>query len=240
MYPLLATQLEIYQTARGPARFKEYLDTLRDDSGDMELPLSLMNPMAKAHVPKLLEDYLALGADTIVATAIADCVAQHQAIAGDFKVALVLVDDALGGWTHRQQVECNKLLNGNAELRRGWITVLLWSSDAPNADTVYKETSRSIYRAAHVLEHGWPQTLADALRQEGAALHKAGIALPPVDDIQAELIEICLEDTAYDTILSCLFGDAAGETLGYQPLGLEKDAGLRYALQQHTLSRSSG
>ncbi len=233
MFPLLATQLEIYQTARGPARFKDYLDTLRDDSGDMELPLSLMNPMAKAHVPELIDAYIALGAEQLLQHAITESAARHAHVNGDFNVALVLVDDAAGGWTHRQQIECNRILNGNAELRRSWITALLWSSEAPNAEHVTNAARRAIFRATHVIEHGWPKTLAAALKQEGYALWHTGIQLDPLDDTQAELIEICLEDSAYDTILSCLYGDEAGKTLGYLPLGLEKDAGLRYALQMY-------
>ncbi len=231
LFPLLQQQLDIYQTAFGPQRFKEYLDTLRDENGDMELPLSAMNPMGKDHLPQLLQTYIDLGAEEAVTQAIADVDQALLPVDSAYNVALVLADDKHGGWTNRYQYECDRILNGKAELRRGWITILLWSSDPPDKNAVYQATLRTIYRSLYVLQHGWPKTLRAALNQEGYALKAAGIDFAPVSAAQAELIEICLDDTAYDTILSCLFGDAAGATLGYMPLGLEENAGLRYALQ---------
>ena len=51
---------------RGMERFREYIKTMTDaETGDLALPLVAMNPMGKDHVPALIDDYLALGAETI-------------------------------------------------------------------------------------------------------------------------------------------------------------------------------
>ena len=64
--PLLQVQRDLYALPRGMERFREYIRTMTDaDTGDLTLPLVAMNPMGKDHVPALIDDYLALGAEEI-------------------------------------------------------------------------------------------------------------------------------------------------------------------------------
>ena len=63
--PLLQLQRDLYDIPPGRERFDTYIATMRDEDGDMKLPLPAMNPMAKDHVPALLDAYLALGADEV-------------------------------------------------------------------------------------------------------------------------------------------------------------------------------
>ena len=47
-------------------RFREYIKTMTDpETGDLALPLVAMNPMGKDHVPALIDEYLALGAERL-------------------------------------------------------------------------------------------------------------------------------------------------------------------------------
>ena len=71
--PLLQVQRDLYEMPRGGKRFEAYIETLRDESGEMALPLGGMNPMGKGHLPELLDDYLGLGGERLgeEATAVA-------------------------------------------------------------------------------------------------------------------------------------------------------------------------
>src|SRR5579883_189284 len=99
--PLLHTLRELYALPRDRARFERYLALMLGGTSDIALPLAVANPMAKEHAAARLDELLALGADEIGAEAAADAEARLAHVAGSLKVALVLVDDAQGGWTNR-------------------------------------------------------------------------------------------------------------------------------------------
>ena len=62
--PLLQVQRDLYAMPRGMERFREYIKTMTDaETGDLALPLVAMNPMGKDHIPALIDEYIALGAE---------------------------------------------------------------------------------------------------------------------------------------------------------------------------------
>ena len=68
--PLLQIQRDLYAMPRGMERFREYIKTMTDpETGDLALPLVAMNPMGKDHVPALIDEYIALGAERIASDA---------------------------------------------------------------------------------------------------------------------------------------------------------------------------
>ena len=65
LLPLLQIQRDLYAMPRGMERFREYIKAMTDpETGDLSLPLVAMNPMGKDHVPALIDEYIALGAET--------------------------------------------------------------------------------------------------------------------------------------------------------------------------------
>ena len=69
--PLLQLQRDLYVMPRGMERFREYIKTMTDpETGDLALPLVAMNPMGKDHIPALIDEYLALGAEKTAEAAI--------------------------------------------------------------------------------------------------------------------------------------------------------------------------
>jgi hypothetical protein len=60
-----------------------------------------MNPMGKGHVAALLDELLALDADGAAALALEDAATRLADESGECKVALVVADDLMGGWTNR-------------------------------------------------------------------------------------------------------------------------------------------
>ena len=235
--PLLRIQRELYDRPRGMERFRSYLRTMVDArTGDLELPLVAMNPMGKDHVPALLDRLLAVGADgaAAAATAVAAAHPGTQRVRGRFRVALVVADDAHGGWTNRYQSEFDHRFGGEALYKRGWITAILWTSEEPSAEAAGREVAIAVHRLAHVRRHGSATILQAMLAQEGAAMAAAGCREPALDDddlvYTREMMAQYLACSDRPTAVACLYGDEAARELGYRPLGFSPRAGLALAL----------
>ena len=233
-HSLLPVQREIYAIPGGLNRFRRYLLTMIDaKEGDLRLPLAEMNPMGKDHVPALIDAYLALGAEELAAKTVHEMAAETAAVPGNFKVGLVVVDDAKGGWTNRYTTEFNHCFREQALWKRGWLVALLWTTEPPSAERILTEVRAVAYRAAYVAQHGQARTLREMLAQEGAVQAWAGgpSQSPHAAEIAftRDLIAPLLDAADMPTILSVLFGDPAARELGYTPLGLEDRAGLLLA-----------
>ena len=93
--PLLQTQRDLYAMPRGMERFREYIKTMTDaETGDLALPLVAMNPMGKDHIPALIDDYIALGAERIAQEAIASATRTIAVASHQFRVQLHKVPPA--------------------------------------------------------------------------------------------------------------------------------------------------
>ena len=180
--PLLRIQRELYDQPRGRERFRSYLRTMVDArTGDLELPLVAMNPMGRDHVPALLDRLLAVGADGAGAVAML-AAAERPAtrrVSGRYRVALVVADDAHGGWTNRYQSEFDHRFGGEALYKRGWITGLLWTSEEPSAEAAGREVATAIHRLAHIRRRGPATTLEAMLAQEGRRWRRPAAASRP-------------------------------------------------------------
>ena len=253
--PVLQIQRDLYAMPRGMDRFREYIRTMTDpETGDLALPLVAMNPMGKDHIPALIDEYLALGAERIAADAVEDvrratasAVAERSETAKavslrtkEFKAALVVSDDLKGGWTNRWASEFGHRIEGGALLRRGFITGILWTSEPASAASVREAILTSIYRAEYLQTHSAPKTLRGMLAQEGYAMARAGCTSPALDAEDLSYTRAAVEPhlDAHDraTVVPCLFGDAAAVALGYPPQGLSERAGLALALHDARVS----
>jgi len=149
-------------------------------------------------------------------------------------LGLVVADDAAGGWTNRYTVEFTTRFESGQTLKRGWLTVVLWTSESAFVQTVREEVLMSVYRAAYIQQCGLAVTLLEMLAQEGYAMAAACTRHAIASDQLAytrEVIKPHLNARDQPTLIACLFGDAAARSLGYSPLGLSERAGL--ALAQH-------
>jgi hypothetical protein len=233
--PLLQVQRDLYRMPRGWERFRAYLQTMVDpETKDLKLPLSAMNPMGKDHVPALLDQYLAFDADGLAARAVAEAESRLSSVEGEFKVALVIVDDAMGGWTNRYSNDLTARSGSKPLHRRGWVTGALWTSETPSEQATREETLTAVYRAAHIQQHGFAATLSEIMAQEGYAMAMAGRSNPSLDEDDLEytraVIAPNLDTKDYPIVITSLFGDVAAAALGYPPLGLSERAGFALAL----------
>jgi hypothetical protein len=222
--PLLAVQRAIYALPPGPERFQRYVETVRDGAE----PLSAMNPMGKAHCPALLDECLALDADSVGERALRNALAELEPGELPQRATLVLVDDLKGGWTNRTAHEYNRRVP--EKVGADWLSIFLWTSEPPSVESVENAVKTALRRSAWLLRNGPPKTLRDVLAQERFA-----IDWPPLvgeeREYAAQVIHPLLETPATDMpiVVAALFGDEGAASLGYPPLGLEKNAGLRLA-----------
>ncbi len=247
--PLLQIQRDLQGLPRNYDRFRQYLRKIVTPNGKaLDLPpLLYMNPMGKDHVTALLDALLALDADGIAARAAAETAAELAETLGDYKATLVIADDLMGGWTNRYDYEFTLRFGPepyrlsppqNLVLPRWtqhiWITGLLWSSEAASEQGVREAIVTAIHRWAYLLRHGAVRTLRDMLTQEGHVMAAAGCTGPTLDaddlEYTREVLIPYLDADDKRTAIQCLFGDAAGRTLGFAPVGLSPWAGLALAL----------
>ena len=151
--PLLRIQRDLQELPRDYKRFKQYLDTIfKHDTLGIELPpLVAMNPMGKDHVTRLLDEFLALDADTIAGEAACEASRHLVDEPWDIKAGLVISDDLAGGWTNRFACEFGLRFgpdhlrfqsNRKHELPRWlshfWITGVVWSSEPATAESPWR------------------------------------------------------------------------------------------------------
>jgi hypothetical protein len=243
--PLLQVQRDLHGIPRGRERFRQYLRTIANEDGtDIELiPLLIMNPMGKDHVTALLDGLLALDADGVGARAAADAATRLADAPGEFKAALVVADDLMGGWTNRYDCEFTlrfgprplvKRSSPKAMMRRFWVTGVLWSSELPTERAAREAVLMAALRVAYGQRHGPALKLRDMLAQEGSVMAMAGCTGPVLDPddlaYTREVLTPFLDADDMRTAIECLFGDAASQTLGFTPRGLSPWAGLALAL----------
>jgi hypothetical protein len=241
--PLLPVQQRLQALPRNYARFQEYLRTVMnaDGTGPELTPLLLANPMAKDHVTALLDALVTLGADEIASRSAAEASTHLADEPGDFDAGLVVVDDLMGGWTNRYAAEYTVRFqsgpppdNPPAWMTRRWVFGALWSSEPATEQAVQEAMAAAIYRMAYVQRHGLAPTLREKLAQEGQVMAAAGCSAPALDTddlaYTREVLSPYLDADDMRTAIECLFGDAAGATLGFTPRGLSPRAGLALAL----------
>lgn len=242
--PLLPLQREIQGLPRDYARFQEYLRKIMnaEGTGPALLPMLLANPMAKEHVTALVDALLALDADAMAARLTIDAASHLEHVPGDYDVGMVVVDDLKGGWTNRYAAEFTiRFQTGPPPdpppqwmTTRPWVYGVLWSSEPASLEAVRAAILTAIHRMAYVQQHGLAETLRDRLAQEGHVMAAARLTMPSLDPddlaYTREVLRPFLDAKDMRTTIECLFGDDAGRTLGFAPIGLSPSAGLALAL----------
>lgn len=233
--PLLQLARELHDLPRGMERFQTYLATITGGADDDVAlpPLISMNPMGREHVAARLDEWIAMGAEDVARTATIEAAQELADVPADLKLGLVIVDDLRGGWTNRYFSEFNFRFGTANSIKRAWIAVPLWVSEAPSRAAIRAAVRAAIYRAAYVLRHHQAQRLGQMLAQEGLTAIFAEPYAPPLTDEELayvrEVIRPHLEATEWSVVFPCLYGDPVASALGYEQLGLPDRAGFAVA-----------
>lgn len=230
--PLLDEQRALLNTARGFERFQRYLETMLDEQGEVRLPLAAFNPMAKPHVAVLLDDLIAADAEGTVRAALAEAAARLGGSVPTVRVGLVVVDDALGGWTNRYLTDMDHRFAASGELKRGFATAYVWTGEATTPDLIRAEVLGVVYRHCYKRRHGLPATLRQMLTLEGLVSQfvcAASASESSDRDPASATIARYLDATMTPTIFAALYGDEAALSVGYPPLGVPPWGGFAFA-----------
>lgn len=239
--PALPELKRLYEMPRNSKRFFAYLRTMIDENGE-ELgfaPMVLANPMAREHVRELVDRYLEMNADSIALETIESVLPALSHFDERFDASLVIIDDQQGGWTNRfateiylRQIPDPRSLTGKRRARF-WITGVLWSSEAASEEKVRFAMMSAALRLLYVFENGPARSVAELIGQERAVMCRLGQSLAPLGIDEDSWTRQILADRANEqdlaSLVTCLFGDSAAESMGFEKLGLPENAGLRSA-----------
>ncbi len=236
LQPLLKIQRDLYKTPDAMARFQEYLRALTDGTQEMVLPLSLMNPMGKPHVVTRLDQLMELKAEEIATRALHATEQRLHFLNSEFRVALVLADDAGGGWTNYYLTDAKHRFEDPGRANDGWIVILLWTSESPTTEHIRVTVMGTVYRRLYQEPYGFPKTLQQMMDQEGFAARFAGAQSPTleVEDLAYthEVLKPYLQGNHFPTQFACWYGDRAAQSVGYPAIGLSANAGYAVALSE--------
>ncbi|MEO9171053.1 MAG: hypothetical protein ABI282_07990 [Candidatus Baltobacteraceae bacterium] len=231
LVPVLQAMRELYSQPPGTERFKEYL-RMATSMGDMALPISRINPMAKAHALTYVEKMIALDAENVAIGAAAAASAELPADA--LQLSLILLDDLKGGWTNRTFAEFEHRYERKYEVQRGWAVVVLWTSEEPSREFVRERTREAMYRTIAERDRGPVRTLREIMKREGETMRFAGRTSSRYDAATLASIEVTiaphLDSNAAPVVIASLYGDEIAASLGYPPLGLPAHAAYEAAL----------
>lgn len=218
---------------RSRARFDIYLKLLRGDTDDVALPpLIPANPMAREHVADRIDALLDLDVENYAAQ-IVEQAGRELDFKQDYRHGLTIADDVMGGWTNRYTTEAAAWFTNDGDLKRGWMTTLLWAGEIPSLKIIRQEVRRTVYRAYFYLERGRPETLGEILAQEGEAARFAGMDqhLDPADlAYSIQIIKPMIAIEKFPVQMAIMYGDEAASQLGYPRQGLSHRAGFAAAM----------
>lgn len=240
VHPILRELRALYDVGERNTleRFWAYKRLMVD--GPELLPLGDFSPMGKRQ-PDYLDALLAMDAEVLATTEAAEVEAELSDTQADFRLILVVADQPNNGWTQRWLTDAawrfgTEKVTGQEPHRR-WVTVQLWTHVPPTPGYLEAQLRSAVARAIWRLKHGDPVTLADMMRQEGAALAFGGGTFggEPLTTQEEELaytrqvLAPLRQSDHWPTCFTALYGDDSAKEVGFPPLGLGTLAGLALA-----------
>ena len=225
----------LYGQARSPQRFKDYINKLQGaNKGDMSLPISGFNPMAKDHILQKIDELQFLNAEKLIVGIIDEFNATKAfQINKKCTVVLNLADDLKGGWTNYFTTDFDSKFKLNAFITRGFCVPYFRTSESYTKDLIKQRIIEYALRYIYWLNHSKPQTLQDHFRQElyVAKLSKnSAVSVEEQDLIQISTFynQHKLSDD-YNIIFNFFYGDEGAHSLGFKALGINGIDGYKYA-----------
>lgn len=231
---ILSEIKELYTQPISTDRFQAYMSKLQGDSkGDMSLPISGFNPMAKDHILDKIGELEDLDTEAIMYETIEEYNSQLSiSNSENFVVVLNIADDLKGGWTNYYSTDFDSKFKLNAFVQRRFCLPYFWTSEIYSKEIIKSRTweylSRSIYR----LNHTQPKTLEDHFKQElfvAKSIKQNNANHFPDDSFIIQFYSDHLNSQEYDKIFNFFYGDEGSLSLGYKTYGNTKFSGFNLA-----------
>lgn len=235
LMPLLERMEQFYNLPRDRQRFETYLEMMLDDKRqDLELPIAAFNPMGKDLVLAKIRELRQIGAEEILAEAIAS-VNANVIPDSEIRVAINLVDDLGGAWSNRYSTDYTSKFAFAPTLKRNFCLPFFFTGEAYTSESIRRNVSEYMFRSIYVLQHGSPETLQGHLDQEVfVAQQLQAKEASSLTELELELVKNHASEhadsTDYNLIFNFFYGDRAGEALGYQAYGMPEQGGFYYAI----------
>ena len=233
--PILSEMKEFYLKPLSTKRFEDYLTKLQGGTwGDLKLPISGFNPMAKEHIIGKIEELENLEAESIMEQAIQEVnsslAANHDV---EFQVVLNLADDYKGGWTNFYSTDYESKFKIRGLVDRNFCTPYFWTSENYTENLIRLRTKEYLNRTLYWLNNSNPVSLKEHIDQEVNVAMSTIDKLVPEDSLKDETIENFYRENQnsedHSLIFNFLYGDVASESLGYKQYGLIANAGFSLA-----------
>lgn len=234
LLPTIDIMLKLYEKPRTVERFQEYLKTVQGDTkGDLAMPISGFNPMAKEHLLDKLTELRELKAEQLMVETLAELDSKITFQSTDiFKVALNLSDDLKGGWTNRYTTDYDSKFKINALVNRKFCTPIFWTSESFTTELIRERTLEYAWRTVYWVQKPKPKTLRDHVEQEKFVAQQIDYKNLRKRADQEELLTFYnkhQEADNYQLIFNFFYGDAASKSLEFPTYGIKADmAGFEY------------
>jgi len=233
--PILSEMKEFYIQPISQERFDTYRTKLEGDTqGDLILPISGYNPMAKDYIGEKIEELQNLESESIMEECIdAVNLKLDSEIDKEIMVVLNLADDYKGAWTNFYSTDFESKFKINALISRSFCAPYFWVSRSYTKDTIKKTTMEYIYRTVYRQSNPSPRTLADHLNQEKfvAQNTRDKSANPKRTDFTTidSFYRAYQNSEDYNLIFNFFYGDKGSESLGFKKYGIKDLTGFDYA-----------
>lgn len=234
LIPILDKMYALYQKAQSMERFYDYLNLLQGKTkGDLDMPISAWNPMAKEHVIEKIAQLQALQAELYVQKLLLEENQQWESIHPDItlEIYLSIADDLKGGWTNRYTSDFDSKFKLNAMVKRNFCVPVFWSSESYNLDLIRERTLTQLYRSIYCFSNPKPKTLENHLSQERFVAKQYNYPKPKTNlqDL-ACFYQKHKDSEDYNLIFNFFYGDKAPEELGFASYGINSAiTGFEYA-----------
>jgi hypothetical protein len=182
--PVLNKMVDLYRYPRDINRFKIYMNLLQGNTpGNLAVPISGFNPMAKPHVLDRLMLLEEMKAEEIMKDLLEQL---NQTLNNEeriFQVVFTLADDLQGGWTNRHSMDYDSKFKLNGMLSRNFCTPLFWTSETIDETVIKQRTLAYCYRTIYRTLDAQPQSLEEHMRQEWFVCAKSGGKKTSIPDI---------------------------------------------------------
>lgn len=233
--PILSEIKDLYSKPISGERFKEYISKLQGDTrGDLTLPISGFNPMAKNHILLKIDELVKLEAEKVMRNTIDEFNSTlDTSINEEYLVVLNIADDLKGSWTNHYSTDFDSKFKLNAFVSRNFCVPYFWTSEDYNKALIKSRTIEYLNRTIYWLNNSRPKTLKEHLDQEIYVAFNSNQNYIEIENVNSEEIEKFYatnrESEQYDKIFNFFYGNEGSESLGYRQYGITKLLGFHYA-----------
>ncbi len=229
---ILSEMENFYQQPISGERFMTYLSKLQGGSkGELKLPISGFNPMAKSHILDKIKELTALDAEKIMTRVLEPLNDQNDLEV--VKVVLNLADDQKGGWTNHYTTDFDSKFKFNALVSRNFCTPHFWTNEQYTEQLIGERAMAYAYRTIYWLKNPKPKNMADYLDQEIFVCQQLGMKADSFEKNELtfiqEFFQIHQESDDYNILFNFFYGDKASSSLNYPSYGIDRLNGFEYA-----------